>query len=111
MSDRGVEVLAIAAHRDDVELTCGGTLVRCVEQGYRTGVIDLTEGENLHVVPVSEVAAAATVSNALQYVSDFPAVFVHRLKGLKPQRTAADFTATGASVGAARDADPVVNLP
>jgi bacillithiol biosynthesis deacetylase BshB1 len=45
MSDRGVEVLAIAAHRDDVELTCGGTLVRCVEQGYRTGVIDLTEGE------------------------------------------------------------------
>ena len=45
MSDRGVDVLAIAAHRDDVELTCGGTLVRCVEQGYRTGVIDLTEGE------------------------------------------------------------------
>jgi bacillithiol biosynthesis deacetylase BshB1 len=45
MSDRGVEVLAIAAHRDDVELTCGGTLVRCAEQGYRTGVIDLTEGE------------------------------------------------------------------
>jgi bacillithiol biosynthesis deacetylase BshB1 len=45
MSDFGVEVLAIAAHRDDVELTCGGTLVRCVEQGYRTGVIDLTEGE------------------------------------------------------------------
>jgi len=45
VSDRGVDVLAIAAHRDDVELTCGGTLVRCVEQGYRTGVIDLTEGE------------------------------------------------------------------
>jgi bacillithiol biosynthesis deacetylase BshB1 len=40
-----LDVLAIAAHRDDVELTCGGTLVRCVEQGYRTGVIDLTEGE------------------------------------------------------------------
>jgi bacillithiol biosynthesis deacetylase BshB1 len=45
MSDQHVDVLAIAAHRDDVELTCGGTLVRCVEQGYRTGVIDLTEGE------------------------------------------------------------------
>ena len=45
MSDRGVDVLAIAAHCDDVELTCGGTLVRCAEQGYRTGVIDLTEGE------------------------------------------------------------------
>lgn len=45
MSHHTVEVLAIAAHRDDVELTCGGTLVRCVEQGYRTGIIDLTEGE------------------------------------------------------------------
>ena len=45
MSDRQVDVLAIAAHRDDVELTCGGTLVRCLEQGYRTGAIDLTEGE------------------------------------------------------------------
>lgn len=45
MSDRHVDVLAIAAHRDDAELTCGGTLARCVEQGYRTGVLDLTEGE------------------------------------------------------------------
>ena len=45
MSDQGVHVLAIAAHRDDAELTCGGTLVRCGEQGYRTGVIDLTQGE------------------------------------------------------------------
>jgi len=45
VSDHSVDVLAIAAHRDDAELTCGGTLVRCVEQGYRTGVIDLTEGE------------------------------------------------------------------
>ena len=44
VSDR-VDVLAVAAHRDDVELTCGGTLLRCVEQGYRTAVIDLTEGE------------------------------------------------------------------
>ncbi|MCK5489627.1 MAG: bacillithiol biosynthesis deacetylase BshB1 [Gemmatimonadota bacterium] len=40
-----VDVLAIAAHQDDVELTCGGTLLRCVEQGYRTGAIDLTKGE------------------------------------------------------------------
>lgn len=91
--------------RSTNQFTLGATI------GSYTGSVDLTEGENVHVVPVSEVAAAATVANTLQYVSDFPAVFVHRLKGLKPQRTAADFTATGASVGAARDADPVVNLP
>jgi len=79
--------------------------------GSITGSVDLIQTDNVHVVPVEEVATATSASNALQYTADFPAVFVHRLKGLKPQRTAADFTATGASVGAARDADPVVNLP
>ena len=40
-----VDVLAIAAHRDDVELTCGGTLIRAAKQGYRTAILDLTQGE------------------------------------------------------------------
>lgn len=40
-----VELLAIAAHRDDVELTCGGTLVKHAWRGHRTGIIDLTAGE------------------------------------------------------------------
>jgi N-acetylglucosamine malate deacetylase 1 len=40
-----VDLLAIAAHRDDVELTCAGTLLRAVDQGYRTGIHDLTAGE------------------------------------------------------------------
>jgi N-acetylglucosamine malate deacetylase 1 len=40
-----VDLLAIAAHRDDVELTCGGTLARSAAQGYRTGILDLTGGE------------------------------------------------------------------
>ena len=40
-----VHLLAIAAHRDDVELTCAGTLIRAADQGYRTGVLDLTQGE------------------------------------------------------------------
>lgn len=40
-----VDLLAIAAHRDDVELLCGGTLARAAEQGYRTGILDLTAGE------------------------------------------------------------------
>jgi bacillithiol biosynthesis deacetylase BshB1 len=44
-SDPAVDVLAIAAHRDDVELTCGGTLLRAADRGQRTAVIDLTQGE------------------------------------------------------------------
>ena len=40
-----VDLLAIAAHPDDVEQTCGGTLLRSAEAGYRTGIIDLTAGE------------------------------------------------------------------
>src|SRR6185503_3397000 len=40
-----VDLLAIAAHRDDVEQTCGGALIRMAERGYRTGVLDLTAGE------------------------------------------------------------------
>jgi bacillithiol biosynthesis deacetylase BshB1 len=40
-----VDVLAIAAHRDDVELTCAGTLLRAVDAGHRTGILDLTAGE------------------------------------------------------------------
>jgi bacillithiol biosynthesis deacetylase BshB1 len=40
-----VDVLAIAAHPDDVEQTCGGTLIRMAEAGYRTGVLDLTAGD------------------------------------------------------------------
>ena len=37
--------LAIFAHRDDAELTCGGTLIKLASQGRRTGVLDLTQGE------------------------------------------------------------------
>ena len=40
-----VDILAIAAHRDDVELLCGGTIARASSQGYRTGILDLTRGE------------------------------------------------------------------
>ncbi len=40
-----VDVLAIAAHRDDVEQTCGGTLLKLAEQGHGTGILDLTRGE------------------------------------------------------------------
>jgi len=40
-----VDILAIAAHRDDVEQTCGGTLLKAAQRGQRTGILDLTRGE------------------------------------------------------------------
>jgi N-acetylglucosamine malate deacetylase 1 len=40
-----LDLLAIAAHPDDVELTCGGTLLKMAELGYKTGILDLTAGE------------------------------------------------------------------
>jgi bacillithiol biosynthesis deacetylase BshB1 len=40
-----LDLLAIAAHPDDVELTCGGTLLKMAQRGYKTGILDLTAGE------------------------------------------------------------------
>jgi len=44
-STLALDVLAIAAHRDDVEQTCAGTLLKMAERGHRTGILDLTQGE------------------------------------------------------------------
>jgi bacillithiol biosynthesis deacetylase BshB1 len=40
-----LDLLAIAAHPDDVELSCGGTLLKMTQEGYKTGILDLTGGE------------------------------------------------------------------
>jgi len=40
-----LDILAIAAHRDDVEQTCGGTLLKMAQRGRRSGILDLTRGE------------------------------------------------------------------
>ena len=45
MSSLPLDILAIAAHRDDVEQTCGGTLLKMAQRGHRTGILDLTQGE------------------------------------------------------------------
>ncbi len=42
---RPLDVLALAAHPDDVEQTCGGTLILMAEEGYRSGVLDLSAGD------------------------------------------------------------------
>jgi bacillithiol biosynthesis deacetylase BshB1 len=60
-----VDVLAIAAHPDDVEQTCGGTLLRMAEAGYSTGIIDLTAGDmgtrGSPEIRVAESEAAARI--------------------------------------------------
>ncbi|MEZ5401826.1 MAG: bacillithiol biosynthesis deacetylase BshB1 [Bryobacteraceae bacterium] len=62
---RPVDVLAIAAHPDDVEQTCGGTLIKLAEMGYRTGVLDLTDGgmgtRGTPQIRLAEADAAAAV--------------------------------------------------
>ena len=43
--NRETDILAVAAHRDDVEQTCGGTLLKMAARGHRTAILDLTQGE------------------------------------------------------------------
>jgi bacillithiol biosynthesis deacetylase BshB1 len=45
MSTAPLDILALAAHRDDVEQTCGGAMLKMAQRGYRTGILDLTQGE------------------------------------------------------------------
>src|ERR1700683_5039144 len=60
-----LDVLAIAAHPDDVELSCGGTMIKMAQLGYRTGILDLTRGEmgtrGTPETRAREAAAAAKV--------------------------------------------------
>jgi len=62
-----LDVLAIAAHPDDVEQTCGGTLLRMAEMGYRTGVLDLTAGDmGTRGTPEQRVAESEIAGRHLQ---------------------------------------------
>ena len=65
MSLLPLDILALAAHRDDVEQTCGGTLLKMAQRGHRTGILDLTQGEmgtrGSAEERASEAAAAAKI--------------------------------------------------
>jgi LmbE family N-acetylglucosaminyl deacetylase len=65
MSDQ-VDLLAIAAHPDDVELTCGGTLTKAARAGHTTGIIDLTRGETgTRGTPETRAREAAQAADVL----------------------------------------------
>lgn len=59
-----LDVIAVGAHPDDVEIGCGGTLARLVQQGYRVGIIDLTNGEPTPLCPSPEVRLAEAAEAA-----------------------------------------------
>ena len=60
-----LDVLAIAAHRDDVEQTCGGTLLQMASLGARTGILDLTQGESGTRGTAAEREAEANAAAAI----------------------------------------------
>ncbi len=50
-----LDVIAVGAHPDDIEIACGGTLARLVRNGYKVGIVDLTDGEPTPLSPGPDV--------------------------------------------------------
>jgi LmbE family N-acetylglucosaminyl deacetylase len=73
-----LDVIAVGAHPDDVEIACGGTLAMLVRQGYKVGIVDLTDGEPTPGSPGPEVRlaeakkAADTLGVHVRVQLDFP---------------------------------------
>jgi LmbE family N-acetylglucosaminyl deacetylase len=71
-----LDVIAVGAHPDDVEIACGGTLAKLARQGYQVGIIDLTDGEPTPLSPGPEArlaearAAAAALGAAVRVTLD-----------------------------------------
>jgi len=96
-----LDLLAIAAHPDDVELTCGGTLLKAVEQGYKTGILDLTAGEmgtrGTPETRLKEAARAARIMRVshrenlrlpdahLEVNEEYKLAVARRIRALKPR--------------------------
>ena len=59
-----LDVIAVGAHPDDVEIACGGTLAKLVRQGYRVGIVDLTDGEPTPESPEPEARLAEAAEAA-----------------------------------------------
>jgi len=75
---RPLDVMAVGAHPDDVEIACGGTLAKLVAQGYQVGIVDLTDGEPTPRSPGPEARlaeaqqAASTLGVSKRIVLDLP---------------------------------------
>ena len=72
-----LDVIAVGAHPDDVEIACGGTLAKLANQGVRCGIIDLTDGEPTPLSPGPEVrkqeaAKAAEILGVKRIILDLP---------------------------------------
>ena len=72
-----LDVIAVGAHPDDVEIACGGTLASLADRGYQVGIIDLTDGEPTPGSPdpetrLEEARKAADVLGARRVTLDLP---------------------------------------
>ena len=95
-----LDLLAIAPHPDDVELTCGGTLLKAAEQGYKTGILDMTAGEmGTRGTPETRLKEAARAGRILrvthrenlrlpdahlELTMEFKLAVARRIRALKP---------------------------
>jgi LmbE family N-acetylglucosaminyl deacetylase len=69
-----LDVVAVGAHPDDVEIACGGTLARLARKGYQVGIVDLTDGEPTPLSPgpdvrLAEAERAASILGAAMRVN------------------------------------------
>src|ERR1700679_4319672 len=96
-----LDILAIAPHPDDVELTCGGTLLKAAEQGYKTGILDLTAGEmgtrGTPETRLKEAAKAAKIMRVahrenlrlpdahLEVIEEYKLAIARRIRALQPR--------------------------
>jgi LmbE family N-acetylglucosaminyl deacetylase len=77
-TDLPLDVIAVGAHPDDVEISCGGTLAKLVRQGYCVGIVDLTDGEPTPGSPGPHVRleearqAAAALGVQFRQTLEFP---------------------------------------
>ena len=100
-SSANLDLLAIAAHPDDVELTCGGTLIKMAALGHRVGILDLTAGEmgtrGTPAIRRREAAAAARILGVahrenlglpdahLEMRLDYKLAIARRIRALRPR--------------------------
>jgi len=96
-----LDVLFLAAHRDDTEIVCGGTVIKLVDRGYRVGLLDLTAGEmgtrgtsadrEAEAVEAARIMGVAVRENlglpdaGLRNIPEYQQKIVEVLRRLRPQ--------------------------